>query len=572
MDIKSWGDLNLSDGVMATIEELGFESLTPVQAACITTFLSRKDVAVEAVTGSGKTLAFLVPMFEILLKYAPFKKMDVGAIILSPTRELAAQTAEVVDMFLKHIPQFTSILLIGGDTVSKDISNMLEKGANIIVATPGRLDDLFTQNSTLKLTTCVKALEVLILDEADILLDMGFERTINTILGYLPKQRLTGLFSATQTKEMEDLIRAGMRNPVCISVKQKGSLIQRTPITLSNFYMLCDADKKLNTLIWFLTSKAGSKSMVFFSTCASVSYFSCILKELIKHIPVISIHGRMKKNRHKIFSDFKDYESGILLCTDVMARGVDIPDVEWVIQFDPPIYANSFVHRCGRTARIGKTGNALLMLLPNEETYVNFLDVNQKVKLEYMKAPEVADVIPNIKKLASKDRDIFEKGLRAFVSFIRFYQKHGCNLLFRTKDLDIGKLANGYALLKLPKMPELKNIIPLNFKAMDIKFEEISYRDKNREKQRQINLKEFKENPKKKKKMSRKKEEWLKKKWEKKKKQLNKEKKQKKHKYTEQDFEDLARDARLLKKFKKGKISKEEFDAEFDVDLEENGT
>ncbi|GBN92199.1 ATP-dependent RNA helicase DDX55, partial [Araneus ventricosus] len=158
MDIKTWNDLNLSPGVLAAIQDLGFESLTPVQAACIPLFLSKKDVIVEAVTGSGKTLAFLVPMFEVLLKYTPFKKLDVGSIIISPTRELAAQTAEIVDLFLKHIPEFTSILLIGGESVNSDISNILENGANIIIATPGRLADLFNQNRKLKLAACVKAL------------------------------------------------------------------------------------------------------------------------------------------------------------------------------------------------------------------------------------------------------------------------------------------------------------------------------------------------------------------------------------------------------------------------------
>ncbi|KAF8769955.1 ATP-dependent RNA helicase DDX55-like [Argiope bruennichi] len=569
MDIKTWDDLNLSPGVLAAIQDLKFESLTPVQAACIPLFLSKKDVAVEAVTGSGKTLAFLVPMFEVLLKYAPFKKLDVGAIIISPTRELAAQTAEIVDIFLNRIPEFTSILLIGGESVNADISKILENGANIIIATPGRLADLFNQNNTLKLSACVKALEILILDEADKLLDMGFEKTINTILGYLPKQRQTGLFSATQTKEMEDLIRAGMRNPVCIAVKEKGSAVQKTPTTLSNFYMVCEADEKLSILVSFLKSKANLKSMVFFSTCAAVDYFSCVLKELIKHMPIISIHGKMKKKRHKIFSEFKDLVSGILLCTDVMARGVDIPDVHWVVQFDPPSSASCFVHRCGRTARIGKTGHALIMLLPNEETFVNFLNVNQKIQLQNLKAPdEMVNVIPKVKKLASKNREIYEKGLRAFVSFIRFYTKHECNLLFRVKDLDIGRLATGYALLKLPKMPELKNKIPPNFKAMDLKFDDIPYLDKHREKQRQLRLQEVIQNPKKKG-MSKKKEEWLKLKRQKEKKLLMKKKKRKGFEYSEEDLEELERDARLVKKFRKGKISQEEFDAEFAPNSEE---
>ncbi|GFT61179.1 ATP-dependent RNA helicase DDX55 [Nephila pilipes] len=564
MDIKSWNDLSLSPGVLSAIKELGFESLTPVQASSIPIFLSRKDVAVEAVTGSGKTLCFLVPMFEILLKYAPFKKLDVGAIILSPTRELATQTAEIVDVFLKHIPQFTSILIIGGDAESKDISNILENGANIIIATPGRLSNLFNRKKLLKLSSYTRTLEVLVLDEADRLLDMGFEDAINTILHYLPKQRVTGLFSATQTKEMDDLIRAGLRNPVCISVKQKDSLVQKMPSTLSNFYMVCEPEMKLSILLWFLMSKAGSKSLVFFSTCASVNYFGCVLKELIKDIPVLSIHGKMKKRRHKIFSDFKNYEKGILLCTDVMARGVDIPDVNWVIQYDPPKCASSFVHRCGRTARIGKIGSALIMLLPNEEHFVNFLEVNQKVVLKHMETPEVANVIPKIKNLASKNREIFETGLKAFVSFVRFYTEHDLKILFRVKDLDIGKLAEGFALLRLPRMPELKNKTTKSFIPMNVKYKEIPYLDKRKEKQRQIELNQSQQKVMESKKMSAKKKAQLKK-------QRKKEKEVAtcgKYVFSEQEMKELIRDTTLIRKFRNGKISKKEFDAKFLPDFE----
>ncbi|XP_015930964.1 ATP-dependent RNA helicase DDX55 [Parasteatoda tepidariorum] len=567
METKSWNDYKLSPGVLSGIEKLGFKYLTPVQAASIPLFLKKKDVAVEAVTGSGKTLAFLVPMFEILLEKAPFRKLDVAAIILSPTRELAVQISDIVSIFLEELPQFTSMLLIGGGSVNTDIRQLSEKGANIIIATPGRFADLFSHHhKSLRLAAFVKALEILILDEADKLLEMGFEKAINTILSYLPKQRQTGLFSATQTKEMEDLIRAGLRNPVCISVKEKSSLShdQRTPSTLSNFYMVCDPEKKFSVLVSFLRSMQSVKCMLFFSTCASVDYFTYLLKEFIKHIPVISIHGRMRKKRHKIFSDFRNYESGILLCTDVLARGVDIPDVHWVIQFDPPSSASSFVHRCGRTARIGKTGNALLMLLPNEETFVNFLDVNQKVTLLPMDPPEFTDVSPNIKKISCKNREIYEKGLKAFVSFIRFYTKHECNLLFRVKDLDLGKLANGFALLKLPKMPELKKKEITNFVATEVNYEEIPYSDTSREKQRKIRVQQLKDHPELRKKMSAKREEKLKMK----KLLTKKSAKKRKKKYVDDDadLEELARDARLCKKFKKGKISKEEFDAEFAAD------
>lgn len=570
MDAKSWEDLNLNPSIQAAIKDMGFQTMTPVQAACIPLFLfKKKDVAVEAVTGSGKTLAFLIPLLEILLTKPPLKKHEVAGIIISPTQELAIQIAEVLNFFLKHISQFKQMLLIGGEPIQDVAKKFLDNGANIIVATPGRLSDLLTRKIEITFASYVRSLEVLILDEADRLLELGFEKSLNTILGYLPKQRRTGLFSATQTKDVEDFIRAGLRNPVSITVKEKVSsdgVVQRTPSTLDNFYMVIEADQKFNVLLWFLKSKPQEKNMVFFATCASVDYYSNILKRLLPYTDIISIHGKMKKRRHKIFSHFRKMDSGVMLCTDVMARGVDIPDVNWVIQYDPPSSASAFVHRCGRTARIGKEGNALVMLLPNEETFVEFLNVNQKVILQNMECPEVSDFVPTIKRTAAKDRDIFEKGLRAFVSFVRFYTKHECNLLFRLKELDLCKLAQSFALLKLPKMPELKMKSPADFEEFTVNFDDIPYSNKERETNRQDKLKKFKETrclqkhnlhrPKKD-------SPWSKTKKLKEKHKLVKKAKKRRYVETEEDLEDLARDARLLKKLKKKKISEDEFNSLF---------
>ena len=173
------------------------------QASSIPLFLSRKDVAAEAVTGSGKTLAFLIPILEILMGLeTPLGPHQIGALILSPTRELASQISEVLSTFLGHISGLSQLLLIGGSNISSDIEKFQEKGGNIIIGTPGRIEDLLMGKTTKNVTfaQAVKSLEVLVLDEGDRLLSLGFERSISTILGFLPKQRRTGLFSATQTK------------------------------------------------------------------------------------------------------------------------------------------------------------------------------------------------------------------------------------------------------------------------------------------------------------------------------------------------------------------------------------
>ncbi|KAM6297995.1 ATP-dependent RNA helicase DDX55 [Aegotheles albertisi] len=560
----------LSPGVLQALRELGFARMTPVQSATIPLFMSNKDVAAEAVTGSGKTLAFVIPILEILLRREEkLKKMQVGAIIITPTRELAIQIEEVLSHFTKHFPRFSQILLIGGRNPMEDVEKFKEHGGNIIVATPGRLEDLFRRKADgLDLASCVKSLDVLVLDEADRLLDMGFEASLNAILDFLPKQRRTGLFSATQTQEVENLVRAGLRNPVRISVKEKGvaaSNTQKTPTRLENYYMICKADEKFNQLVHFLRQHKQEKHLVFFSTCACVEYYGKALESLIKQVKIMSIHGKMKHKRNKIFTEFRKLPGGILVCTDVMARGIDIPEVHWVLQYDPPSSASAFVHRCGRTARIGHVGSALVFLLPMEESYINFLSINQKCPMQEMKPQtNVSDLLPKLKSMALADRAVFEKGMKAFVSYVQAYAKHECNLIFRIKDLDFASLAKGFALLKMPKMPELRGKCFPDFTPVAVNTDSISFKDKNREKQRQKQLeqqrKEREENGGKKKFVKNK--AWSKQraKKEKKKKITAKRKREEGSDIEDEDMEELLNDTRLLKRLKKGKISEEEFE------------
>ncbi|TFK14069.1 sorbitol dehydrogenase [Platysternon megacephalum] len=563
--------VTLSPGVLQTLRELGFPHMTPVQSATIPLFMNNKDVAAEAVTGSGKTLAFVIPILEILLRREErLKKMQVGAIVITPTRELAVQIDEVLSHFTKHFPQFSQILLIGGRNPIEDIEKFKEHGGNIIIATPGRLEDMFRRKADgLDLASCVKSLDVLVLDEADRLLDMGFEASLNTILDFLPKQRRTGLFSATQTQEVENLVRAGLRNPVRISVKEKGvaaSSTQKTPTRLENYYMICKADEKFNQLVHFLRQHKQEKHLVFFSTCACVEYYGKALESLVKNVKIMCIHGKMKHKRNKIFTEFRKLPSGILVCTDVMARGIDIPEVNWVLQYDPPSSASAFVHRCGRTARIGHLGSALVFLLPMEESYINFLSINQKCPMQEMKPlKNVVDVLPKLKTLALADRAMFEKGVKAFVSCVQAYAKHECNLIFRIKDLDFASFARGFALLRMPKMPELKGKCFSDFVPVSIDTDSIPFKDKNREKQRQKLLeqqrKERQENEGKRKFIRNK--AWSKqkaKKEKKKKKMTTKRRREEGSDIEDEEMEELLNDTRLLKRLKKGKISEEEFE------------
>ncbi|XP_030891566.1 ATP-dependent RNA helicase DDX55 isoform X2 [Leptonychotes weddellii] len=525
--------------VLGALRELGFPYMTPVQSATIPLFMKNKDVAAEAVTGSGKTLAFVIPILEILLRREEkLKKNQVGAIIITPTRELAIQIDEVLAHFTKPFPQFSQILWIGGRNPGEDVARFKEQGGNIVVATPGRLEDMFRRKAEgLDLASCVRSLDVLVLDEADRLLDMGFEASINTILEFLPKQRRTGLFSATQTQEVESLVRAGLRNPVRISVKEKGvaaSSTQKTPSRLENYYMVCKADEKFNQLVHFLRNHKQEKHLIFFSTCACVEYYGKALEALVKSVKIMCIHGKMKHKRNKIFMEFRKLQS-------------------------------AFVHRCGRTARIGHGGSALVFLLPMEESYISFLEINQKCPLQEMRLQKnTGDLLPKLKSMALADRAVFEKGMKAFVSYVQAYAKHECNLIFRLKDLDFARLARGFALLRMPKMPELRGRQFPDFAPADVNTDTIPFKDKVREKQRQKLLeqqrKEKRENEGRKKFIKNKAWSKQKAKKEKKKKMNEKRKREEGCDIEDEDMEELLNDTRLLKKFKKGKITEEEFE------------
>ncbi|XP_022764967.1 DEAD-box ATP-dependent RNA helicase 18 isoform X2 [Durio zibethinus] len=456
----------LSEPIIEALSLAGFKFCTPVQAATIPLLCSFKDVAVDAATGSGKTLAFLVPIVEILRRSSasPPKRHQVMGMIISPTRELSSQIYNVAQPFVSTLSNVKSMLLVGGVEVKADVKKIEEEGANLLIGTPGRLYDIMDRMDVLDF----RNLEVLILDEADRLLDMGFQKQINYIISRLPKLRRTGLFSATQTEAVEELSKAGLRNPVRVEVRAEMKLLNnsasfeqlsssKTPSGLHLEYLECEADKKPSQLVDLLVKNKSNKVIIYFMTCACVDYWGVVLPQLtaLKGFSLIPLHGKMKQTaREKALASFTSLSSGILLCTDVAARGLDIPGVDCIVQYDPPQDPNVFIHRVGRTARLGRKGSAIVFLLPKEEAYVEFLRIRRVPLQERKCVDDASDVVPRIRSAATKDRDVMEKGLRAFVSYIRAYKEHHCSYIFRWKELEIGKLGMGYGLLQLPSMPE----------------------------------------------------------------------------------------------------------------------
>ncbi|EDV44089.1 uncharacterized protein Dana_GF16207 [Drosophila ananassae] len=598
MSRKKWTSLDkppLSEPVLQVVQSFGFQQMTPVQTAAIPLLLARKDVSAEAVTGSGKTLAFLVPLLEILQrrhKETPWGPKEIGALIISPTRELARQISEVLAQFLEHedLDYLNQQLIVGGNSIEEDIATLRKETPCILVCTPGRLEDLFQRKgSDLNLAARVKSLEFLVLDEADRLLDLGFKTSVNNILGYLPRQRRTGLFSATQTTEVTDLIRAGLRNPVLVSVKEKASV--NTPARLQNFYKIVEPERKFLSLLEFLSCPATrtGKVMVFFPTCACVEYWAEALPPLLPKRTVLGIHGKMKNKRANVVEKFRNEPNAVLLSTDVLARGLDVPEIEWVVQWDPPSTASSFVHRVGRTARQGNEGNALVFLLPSEDAYIHFLKINQKVELNELPeedepaAYELPSVLKKLHQLQAADKGVYDKGMRAFVSHVRAYTKHECSAILRLKDLDLGKMATAYGLIQLPRMPELKNYSGDGYIAptFEVDLTKMTYKNAQKEQIRQQKLQTYEEtgswpgqklhkkrteswDQTKKAKMDAKSKKELRKAKKQRKKAAEGEsgplKRKKKQQFSQEDLDELASDIRLFKRLKKNKITEEDFD------------
>lgn len=336
----TFASLPLSEATLSGIQAMGFVRMTQIQSMAIPSLLAGKDLIGAAKTGSGKTLAFLVPTLEILHKAKFTTRNGTGAIIIAPTRELAMQIYGVCKELCdggKGLSQ-TYGLIMGGANRSTEATK-LEKGVNLIICTPGRLLD-HLQNTK---GFIYRNLLVLVMDEADRILEQGFEDDLRAILKLLPKQRQTMLFSATQTKKVEDLARLSINQKTAIYVEVPSETKQSTVAGLEQGYVTCPSDQRFLLLFTFLKRNKKKKIMVFFSSCNSVKFHAELLNYI--DVPVMDIHGRQKQvKRTTTFFQFCKNDTGTLLCTDVAARGLDIPKVDWIIQFDPPDDPKEYIH------------------------------------------------------------------------------------------------------------------------------------------------------------------------------------------------------------------------------------
>ncbi|KAH6903174.1 ATP-dependent RNA helicase dbp-4 [Coprinopsis sp. MPI-PUGE-AT-0042] len=453
--LSAFADLPISEPTKRGLKKASFVKMTDIQAKSIPVSLKGKDVLGAARTGSGKTLAFLIPVLEVLYRQKWGPMDGLGALIISPTRELAVQIFEVLRAIGPY-HQFSAGLVIGGKDLKVESERLSRM--NILVATPGRL--LQHMDQTVGFET--DNLQMLVLDEADRILDMGFKKTLAALLSHLPKSRQTLLFSATQTDSVSDLARLSLKDPEHIGVIAKDAAGTTTaggsyiPDTLEQHYILTDLDKKLDILWSFIKTHLQSKILVFLSSCKQVRFVFETFCKMHPGVPLLHLHGKQKQTaRLSMYTKFTSHSHAVMFATDIAARGLDFPSVDWVVQVDAPEDVETYIHRVGRTARYESKGKGLLFLLPSEEEGMTAaltkkgLNV-QKIKIRQSKTQGIQ---MTLQKLCFEDPEIKYLGQRTFVSYLRSIYLQKNKAIFKLDALPVDRYAES---LGLPGTPKIK--------------------------------------------------------------------------------------------------------------------
>ena len=384
----TFSELKLSEKVLAAVEAAGYTTPTPIQAQAIPVALEGRDVLGIAQTGTGKTAAFVLPLLSMLEKGRARARMP-RSLILEPTRELAAQVAEAIEA-LGSQHKLTVALLIGGVSFD-DQEHKLERGADILIATPGRLLDHFGRGKLL-----MSAVDYLVIDEADRMLDMGFIPDIERICKLLPPSRQTLFFSATMPPEIQKLTEQFLRNPVQIRVSAPATTVKL--ITQKLKFSPADSKMKRNVLRELIRSEVGAvKNAIIF--CNRKRDVAVLHKSLVKHgFNAAALHGDLdQRQRMATLEAFRKGEVTYLAASDVAARGLDIPEVSHIFNFDVPVSPEDYVHRIGRTGRAGREGYTAMIVTPKEMKALAAIEMLTKTKIEWIGGE------PSTENLASAD-------------------------------------------------------------------------------------------------------------------------------------------------------------------------
>ena len=395
----NFADLGLKPEILQAIAEVGYTTPTPIQQQAIPVVLQGRDVMGIAQTGTGKTAGFTLPMIERLASGRARARMP-RSLILEPTRELASQVAENLELYGKH-ERLSYALLIGGSSFEDQIRN-LDRGVDILIATPGRMLDLFERGKVL-----LADVGILVIDEADRMLDMGFIPDIERIVALLPRTRQTLMFSATMPPEIRTLADRFLTDPAEVKVARPAT----TAENVSQHLLVIDPRDKREALRQLLTQEDVRNALVF---CNRKRDVSIVYRSLSKHgFDAAQLHGDLAQaTRTETLDSFKRGDVRILVCSDVAARGLDISDLSHVFNFDVPTNADDYVHRIGRTARAGRSGRAFTLATPEDGKYVAGITklINRDLDITHLDGIETVEFEDDDGRRKRRRRTKTEKG------------------------------------------------------------------------------------------------------------------------------------------------------------------
>lgn len=372
-----FSELGLSAPIMKAIDEIGYKTPTLIQAKAIPVILQKQDLVGIAQTGTGKTASFTLPILEILTSTKGRARMP-RALILEPTRELAIQVADNLKQYGQHI-KLTHALLVGGESIVEQ-KDVLKRGVDIVIATPGRLMDLFDKGAIL-----LNQIKILVIDEADRMLDMGFIPDVEKIISYLPKTRQTLLLSATMSPEIKKLTDSFLSDPTEITVAPPSSVAT----TIEAGLVIVPERKKRETLRKLLRNEDVKNAIIF---CNRKRDVDILTRSLNRHgFQSSALHGDLtQQHRTKTMEEFKNGEIQYLVCSDVAARGIDIDNLSHVFNFDLPRHAEDYVHRIGRTGRAGRTGYAYSIATEDDKETIEAIEtlIKKSIPLISLHSPE----------------------------------------------------------------------------------------------------------------------------------------------------------------------------------------
>jgi ATP-dependent RNA helicase RhlE len=374
--MTAFSSLGLSDALLRAVQEQGYETPSPIQAQAIPVVLEGRDLLAAAQTGTGKTAGFTLPMLHLLSEHRPPEGHQLRALVLTPTRELAAQVGESVSTYGRHLP-LRSAIVFGGVSINPQ-KDLLRRGVDILVATPGRLLDLQSQG-------CVDLshIQMLVLDEADRMLDMGFIHDIKRILKLLPKKRQNLMFSATFSPEIRRLTSDILHNPTSIEVSRNV-----TAHKIEQRFHAVEKTEKMTVLAHMILAGNWSQVLVFSRTKHGANRLSQQLER--NGISAAAIHGNKSQNaRTRALSDFKGGHVRVLVATDIAARGLDIDQLPHVVNYELPNVPADYVHRIGRTGRAGASGEAVSLISRDEDKEFRAIERLLRQKFDVQPAPAV---------------------------------------------------------------------------------------------------------------------------------------------------------------------------------------